>query len=104
MNIKKELVKKYGEEKIDTDDIVSFTEENESELGFSIQEHIRECDRYFTAITTATLICLEGGDKFIGITFDWDALPGRQEEFSINEVVEILEIFKKEVKRIKNLL
>jgi hypothetical protein len=102
MNIKKELTKRgWGaDDALSRGEVVRFTQDNEEGLGFYLEENTRDCDRYMTAIVGAT-IGIKGRDRYVGIIFDWEALPDNQDFFTKEEVAKRLEEVAKRLKELK---
>jgi hypothetical protein len=101
MNIKKELTKRgWGaDDALSRGEVVRFTQDNEEGLGFYLEENTRDCDRYMTAIVGAT-IGIKGRDRYVGIIFDWEALPDNQDFFTKEEVAKRLKELKEEAEEI----
>jgi hypothetical protein len=101
MNIKKELLKKgwKSDEALSRGEVIRFTQDNEEGLGFYLEENTRDCDRYITAIT-GVAIRIKGRDRYVGIVFDYEALPDNQDFFTLEEVINRLEELKEEAEEI----
>jgi hypothetical protein len=101
MNIKKELLKKgwKSDDTLSRGEVVRFTQDNEEGLGFYLEENTRDYNRYITAIV-GVAIRIKGRDRYVGIVFDYEALPDNQDFFTLEEVINRLEELKEEAEEI----